>query len=886
MSATAGAARFVCQPSDHMAFAFKTTRAQPRPAHAQPEMETLLNVPEDELEELLAVALSRVDNFLWQDSDANKEQSWILTRVEAECSARSRDIEAVSALVAMETGAGLEALCRAIGNVPGRTLRATKQGAEKRSWVVEAALEMGGTTWGPIDCTQACGIATEAEDAASRVTQAAKITMEAGVGEKGSDVKVVVGGPVEVVDKGRTFNVKLAWLWSESHPSVMLLLPVPGVAADGRPEDASAVPFPTRAAQELVRGLRRTGALAQLCAGALVPPCPGGVAAQLAGRDQDWDPAGRFPAVSLNIIQSNLSPKGTYVASLTLREGMRWDMGRAQAPRGGSMQPEHLVARIADSKAFCRLLPPRVPWAYFTGKIGALVEGLRANGADPLLGREDFTDGIQYCMDLLGVGTPDALGLVDTWIDSLLEETGGPPRGMSDRAARGASGPSAGTAPASQGDNGRRFECVPSPKAELAFETVRAQPRHRDAQPKMETFLNARAADVEAMLTTALRRVFKIMGPPVPIASVLRGDREGGTGYVLTQIQSECFASSRDLKATSTLVMYDAVRDLEAFCRAISVEGRTLCPAPGHSTFANVHATLTYSGRKHGPLDCTKLMQAYGTAASFKARQGYQAVIGLGMGPTHTVFREVVSEENGRGGKEDVEVLGVFDERHPNKIIVGRAADFPGFVVMPLLRNDDRNSPYWIDVLAGVVVRALRRPGALRAVCAGALLPPLSRAAACAEAADQAWDFDAHGPAGVGPAGFPAVSINILMGGTQMLWLELPDGMRWRAGSRDPSTGLTKMAVEVVSLDKVGDEYDQTFGTTWKAVTDALARLDRPVPGYEQLDSLWVGSPEHREATQSVLDGLCTSNALSAIPHDRRRYPGAIPGPRIPRAGP
>ncbi|CAG9461361.1 unnamed protein product [Pedinophyceae sp. YPF-701] len=362
----AGDARFVWEPSDEISLSFKTVRARPRTEGASPAMETLLSVPEDELEELLTVALTRCDEILSRSSKTGGK-AFLLTRIDSESTARSSDIEATTTLVPLADVATRCAVwnefCRSI-STPETQYHAQAsavdadgrpfgwQGAE-----VTAAVQLGGRAVGPVNITP---VIREADGPTIGNVFGYKRARKAFRDARKDASGFALMDTVDVGDAGRRRPVQVYGAWSEAEPGVVLLDHDQGLAGDfdltrNGWRSAVAGGSAARAARETVRALRSTGFLQELCACALVPPAPYGVAAELRGGEQDWDAAGRFPAVTLNILQGDVIPwPRVYLA---LSDGMRW---RPTQRRGRRVR---LAAEISDSEAFCRQFPANLSWA-------------------------------------------------------------------------------------------------------------------------------------------------------------------------------------------------------------------------------------------------------------------------------------------------------------------------------------------------------------------------------------------------------------------------------------------------------------------------------------------------------------------------------------------
>ncbi|CAG9463189.1 unnamed protein product [Pedinophyceae sp. YPF-701] len=796
-------ARFVCKPSDNVELAFKTVRAQPRPANAQPEMETLLNVPVDELEEMLLVALQRARQFLDKCDYASKGLALIATRVEAEFAARTRDIQATSTFVHRVSGRHLDAFCREI-SVPGRKLRATpvENSRFPHGLGVAATLEKeDGGNWGPVDAMNAIDVAGAAADHECQSTKEQVVALMQEERESGS-VKKQFKKQTEVTHAGNAFYVQLEAMWTPQKPNVLNLDTLPDRhpgTKSGRTEDLP------RLVAELVQGLRNLKFAERVSVSSLVPPTPDGVAARLRGVEQDWDVAGRFPAVSLTIIQANL---GNPRAVLILPEGMQWGV----SPDACQPQSPRLVGEIVDSEAFCRCAPADLPWRLVASKFSEM----------DALAREHETHRLVKGFARLG---PEQT-VMNLYAASLWK-----PNGMASATAN--------------------------------FNLLLHRVRCEDDPPPRE---NAPQDEVEEMLAVALHRV---------CATMMKPCLQGAHAVVLTRIDSECWAHSRDLQATSTLLMNLGLVGASAFCSAIDAEGRGLRAEPsGGSKECMFTVPLEVDGRSCGTVDCTEFVDADRAPLRLALLSAIDATDSSMVHPrVYTCLREVVEVGGGPGNADRITVTGSFVKDVPDKIFLaaprkrmsGSDASKPRKLAR--FQGGDFLSP---DFFAKLIVRALRRPGALRAISAGALLAPLSAVDVSAHAREEAW----------GPNGeFPAVSVNIAMvcsptGPQPLVWLGLPRGMRWRVAGRNKTTGLTQLVAEVASRADVVLEHSLSFGTTWDAIAraahgvQAMVRdeMERTFPGHGSAPLLRTAI---LEAQQAILNAGAVPRALDYLPFDR-----------------
>ncbi|CAG9461359.1 unnamed protein product [Pedinophyceae sp. YPF-701] len=885
--ATKAQPRFVCVPGDDVSLSYKTVRAKPRPAGAVPEMETLLNIPTQDLEDLLKAALTRGKEILEETRGSGRAS--LLTRVASESTARDRDIQAVTWLIPQLDAPGgscCDAFCRAISVEGERELRAMPRGDGEPSRPMDdgrvtAEVTVGGKTTLPVDIAPVCQdvFAAPGGPAAAMVALQGARTALSG-GHKGTENGgLCFATRMEVGRAERRASIVMYGAWSEEAPGVIVLTETNEGASSGDPR---------RVAKLTARALRNSDdALRQLCVDALVPPMQDGVAAHLERGDQDWDAAGRFPAVALNILQSLDFSRPR--AFLTLSEGMRWRRVRERARRTESGVPLlRLAAEITDGDAFCAQHAPSLPWKRCLGTFEEMLPLFQARACQTL-GREGESAILEKLLlkyaEEGGMYTPGGLSAVEDAMrrnfekfDALMAEmegqeaagwAEGPEQDVDDdddwadappgdtagsmdftRPVVAPVDPSAATTgarlKAARADAASRFVCVSMRKASLAFKTVRAQPRHRDARPEMETFLNAPQDDVEEMLAVALRRSMDVFSNTPP-------DHRGGLGAMLTRVESECWARSRDLEATSTFIVSPDCT-VAAICNAIDVDGRRLRAGSGaHGAGArHVFASLKTTGRACGTYNCTKFIAAdqAALAASVKAVNTAVGDTGGESESLHECFAERVRTEDGR----EVEVFGGLSERYPHMILVGGGWETFGGDAGEAAASWDGN----VEALAKVVVRGLRRLGALRALCAGALLPPLSKADAAASVPPaMGWD---------GRGGFPAVSVNVLLttrgdSVAPVVWLELPRGMRWRR------TGPARVVAEVESMEDVKKAHCRNYGTTWDVIARAAADLDGQL-GTEAS----MGAEERHAAVQSLLDTCAAVRLLAHVPEDCQWY--------------
>ncbi|CAG9463188.1 unnamed protein product [Pedinophyceae sp. YPF-701] len=830
------------------------------------------NVPVDELEEMLVVALRRVERFV-STCDAGAGLALVATRVEAEFAARTRDIQATSTFVHRMSHAHLDAFCREI-SVPGRQLRTrpSQDDTYPCGLGVAATLEKPeGGNWEAVDVMHTIMIADAAADSdcQSNKDQMAVLMGEA---QRGT-LTYAFAEKTKVRHAGRAWNVTLGAYWTPQRPEILWLDP-DTLTADpkgrraGRREDVGAF------VAEIVQGLRSPKVARKLWATSLVPPSANGVAQGLQGVDQDWDAAGRFPAVTLTILQGNTVESRSPRALLTLPDGMQWQLA-ANSPHG-ARAPFAIVGEIFDSDLFCRSAPAALPWRAVADKFAEQRE-LLSNCSAATVKREALGDGPEQLIMYIyaaALGQPNAMAAAQAKFDRLFDmirqkAPHGPSCGckncvfanqgiaewkranavvLDSPSAYNTRGGVLYGAGASPGDRGR-FVCVSTRKAAAAFET------------------NAPQDEVEEMLAVALRRVCAVMAQP---------SAQGFESVVLTQIASECFSRSRDLQATSTLLTTTGLPGASAFCSAIDADGRGL--HADHSQGiedCRFRVPLEVDGGESWTLDCTSFVDA----DREPGRKALLAAVGATKSATvhprvYTCLREVVEVEDGPGniGKAVVQVTGSFVKDVPDKIFLaaprkrmsGSDASKPRKLAR--FQLGDFRSP---DFFAKLIVRALRRPGALRAISAGALLAPLSAVDVSAHAREEAW----------GPNGeFPAVSVNIAMvfspiGPHPLVWLGLPRGMRWRVAGRG-DTGLTQLTAEVASKADVVLEHSLSFGTTWDAIARATFDLeDRVVrlvaittPGQQ------YGARERdtvRSGLQGMLDHCAVQRAFDATPFDR-----------------
>ncbi|CAG9461364.1 unnamed protein product [Pedinophyceae sp. YPF-701] len=927
---TSSSARFVCQPSDEVSLAFKTTRAQPRPENARPEMETFLNVPPDELEELLNVALGHMDELFKRECNPAEGHRFALalTRIEAESSARTRDIQATSTFLQEESRGTTEAFCRA-ASTPQRKLRAIQRGEDE--WRVGAMLEADGATWGPTDCTNVIALAGAAPHAAARAARAARDAQDVEDARKR-----LVHGFLQLIKIGRgsaACDVATGGAWSPKAPEVVIVglqaMPTNPAASQAM----SRMSHVERCAQGIVRA-RGTGALQALSKDALVPPDACGVAALLESAEQDWDAAGRFPCITINVLQSNMFE--TPWVFLTLPDGMRW---RGKPPRGkkGYQPLVRLIAEAADREALDRIQDPvALRWSTCVEKCIAQRARLPRSRADDAATRAELLrcvlDAYAACLT-----SPDAMVRIDSEIEDRVaaafaeggdaadggsEDAG--ERGGEEEAVRAAGegdglgeglsglrveGTEADASAASQGAASRdgeaggepdevpaarsglpelrrkargngggpaehpwRFEGVLSDDVTLAFETVRVEARHEGDKPAMETFLNVDEEELEELLGVALRRVWEFLG-------TVADDR----AKVVTRFEAECWSKTRDIRAVSTLTNFEGP-SVDAFCRTVSVDGRKLRARPG-SDRARVHATLSENGNTYGPLDCTELVNVGRGLMQMSAQDAavaYNDVVrDLQAERALYCFREIIPYDHG-DWTCPYDVSGVLSRTLPHMIMVmvrpseiEPASFYENCRRFKALTADSGAPEFW----ARLVVEALAERGALRAVSVSALLPPRNEAAKCPE---QAWD---------GKTRFPAVSVNVALerdpaqGIVPSVWLELPRGMRWKADPVAAPSGVRRVSGTVTSENEVEGCFYFDNGLRWQDVTEfidarvrdmAAAGDARPVAEQQRAAADVVSAAAANPAAMSALLSAGGLEARAAVLSDPRAARSAL----------
>ncbi|CAG9461363.1 unnamed protein product [Pedinophyceae sp. YPF-701] len=786
-------ARFVCVPSDETDLAFKTVRARPRPENAIPEMETMLNVSLEDLEELLTTAFARVEDFLTKEcGEAERKHILALTRIEAESSAVSRDIQAVTTLWGRED---LQATCRAL-SVPGRELRRTAFSTGGKSEICATLRDANGDKWGPASCNdilcpvrnaqvEDLEVCARARHACQADRASAKPTLWVGLGARlshayGAQLPADLREYEHPALKRIEVDVVLDATWSPAQPRAVEVRHCP------MPETCGATSLSAkmvvgervladmgdarRAAQMVTSGVRDNGALHDLSVNALVPPTPGGVAAHLNSREQDWDPAGRFPAVSLIVVTALALPR-VLEAFLTVPDGMRW---RKWTPSDARPKPAlGLVAEISDPETFCRPRPAPVPWRLLTDKLAQHRATLRCVDVADEIVRTGLmrcvVNGISDCMVTHG-----DMALVDAAIRSEIELFFGD-RYMLEP----------------------RFQVKNVPEDEL-----------------------------EEILLTTLRRT----------SGFVEAASHGPQGHglvlaVLTRFEAECWARSSELKARSTLCDLEGP-SVDAFCRMISTEGRQLRAdeASGSDEFSRVYVTLTHDGTTHGPLECSSVVDGERCLAAVAARDAYNAARILGDDDADQLlcFREAIELEVSCGARGDpgpypCDVIGRLAKQHDHKIIIDlapRDAESGKRMSEAVAASGDS-----AVMTSKFLSNVLRRPGALRAVCEGALVHPSDHAAA-RRAPEQAWDDQGR---------FPAVSLNVCSlreegNGRSILWLELPPGMRWRPAAghrweRGVPTRVTPVVAEVVDANLVRAAERCTKLKTWNMLAENTRKL-------------------------------------------------------------
>ncbi|CAG9461362.1 unnamed protein product [Pedinophyceae sp. YPF-701] len=823
--------RFVCVPSDETLIGFKTVRARPRPQYAAPEIETMLNVPAEDLEELLTTAIAHADDFIKAAGTEDPSRRLdVLVRVEAESSTRSRDIQATSLFLPDDLEQVCEALC-----VPGRALR-KRTYFDGDQYAALVLWDAAGETYGPTNCMTMLNVgldfavreqlalvrgardavhqAHEDKDAAASSIEGTcqhldlQLTLEHAYGARLERSRL----PPSHRHLEQPFvcqavvGICCTWVWTQPRAIRIERCGLEGAEQAVRDTERIIADMgeARRTAQEVVRGLRETGILRSLCADALVPAAPGSVAAH--SSSEDWDPAGRHPAVSLNVI---LGSPHQPVVFLTLPEGMRW---RKWTPSDWREQPcVGLVAEISDPEAFCRPLPAPVPWTLLTDKLAQHRATLRSVDVSEEWVRAGLMSSVVYgCTTWMR--SPGTMAELDRNITANMVHQFGNRYLLEPR-----------------------FKIKASDDAVLAFETVRIQARPDGTTPAMETFLNVPEDELDELVQLTMHRAKAfVQAPDLPPTAVWA---------VVTRFETECWARSSDIKAVTTMP-YLWGRSVDAFCRMISTEGRKLHVGKGSDGSARVYVTLRDGILRGRPLDCTSLIGDRRSAfAAFQDAAKASNLAQAGDAERLLCFREGIELERPRGTLA-FDVVGTLTKEHPDKITVGVWRD-------PKLSEHLEAEDEWVYTLElcelqGALLKALRRPGALRTVCDGALLHPHDQAAA-REAPEQAWDDQGR---------FPAVSLNICwyqkqtyehLG--QLWWLELPPGMRWQPAAghhweRGLLTRVTPVVAEVVSEQKLNAATRRAQPETWDSgIADMIAT------GTEMLRArpLERGAPEPSE---------------------------------------
>ncbi|CAG9461358.1 unnamed protein product [Pedinophyceae sp. YPF-701] len=855
-SAPAGA-RFVCVPSDEVSLSFKTVRAQPRPANAVPEMETLLNVPTSDLEELLVTAIEHVEDICkgtCPPSSANI--AFFHTRIEAESTTRTRDIQAVTTYIpGLARGPSkrrvLAEVCRRL-STDGRTLECDANGR------VVATVEVDGGPCGPVDCTPVVEKdSLGPEEAASGGVFAVDTVMSAARGMGGDDVANCLMQLVRLDHDGEEIpqNAMIGGSWFPSQPGTIML----GIEMSHfRPSSLQAFHAMGTArstAQLFVRGLRGAqNELRELCEGALVIPDPWGKAALLESAEQDWT-GGKFPAVALNVMHVSTRPDMP-VVYLTLPAGMAWKPALTcdDGYKFGTRMTR-LGARIVDRDAFGRPQPVTPTWRACVDKLEDYRGCIERAG---LSNDQEWRTKLMRCV-VAGyekcMASPEAMVGVDAEIERLIRAAFGsgfeiqkhdtirttdtsPAAGVEAGLGQLDLSAAACSAEPAHGERqpaGPRFVCAPSDMISLSFVTARAEPRPEEAEPRMETFLNMPEDQLEEALRVALHRACKFATKHAKLSRAA-GTVDGDT-TVLTRIEAECSTKTRDLKIVTGITNSEGPA-VNAFCRELSGNGRKMSTAPDRRGKWRVRATVDVDGAACGPLDVTDLVDLERFLQHLNVSEAafiaHNNVVDDVVDKTATYcFYEVVHVRHEGQDCGDVAVKGVLSKQYPNKIMVmWDHADVRGSTTIA-----QRFAAMIDDVGPGrftahILVAALRRPRALPALSADALLAvpgPAWRA-------PQAWDEQGR---------FPAISINVVVGWHDVdptipcVSLELPRGMRWRAvPSKLQGSGLTRVVAEIANAYELGKAlFHHAFPMlAWSTVVEGAAGFRAKLQGMSNLN--------------------------------------------------
>ncbi|CAG9461365.1 unnamed protein product [Pedinophyceae sp. YPF-701] len=315
-------------------------------------METFLNVPPDELEELLTVALGRVEDFLRRECappNGVGSTTLVLTRIDAESSTRTRDIQATSTFL-HEVSGNLPAFCRAV-STPDRQLGA----ADFRESDIGVTAQVDGATLGPVSCADVIYLSRMVFRDALRAAVVAR-DEHLRDAERGRAAHAFRGA-IKIGPAHDPADVAVAGAWSPKFPSVI------DVSLHTPPDQArrilSKATCAELGAQAVVRALRGTGALQALSKDTLVPPDACDAAALLEDAAQDWDAAGRFPCITINVLQSNMFNKPWVF--LTLPDNVCWEVA-AHDGETGHPPLVRLVAEVDRPGLFSLAMPVPPTW--------------------------------------------------------------------------------------------------------------------------------------------------------------------------------------------------------------------------------------------------------------------------------------------------------------------------------------------------------------------------------------------------------------------------------------------------------------------------------------------------------------------------------------------
>ncbi|CAG9463190.1 unnamed protein product [Pedinophyceae sp. YPF-701] len=389
-----------------------------------------------------------------------------------------------------------------------------------------------------------------------------------------------------------------------------------------------------------------------------------------------------------------------------------------------------------------------------------------------------------------------------------------------------------------------RFACVPSDESLLSFDTVRVLPREPGAT--QETFQTVDPDELEEMLAVTFRKSIGIIkAVEQPRATCKEPWRDPSVTMMLCQIEAEAAAPAPDIKVTTTFVSALSSVGAKTFCGAVSSDARRLKIRKDASGAWDVYEKAPPGSAKK---KVTGEAEAARSDAIKTAVAGYRA---------WEVFREVYNSN-----KKQHEVLRGRIRVPWGSLHVSTGVGFSGSFVssqqvvvfdcagtwehLMLTAASNGERPLSPEVMATLVVRALRDDDDYKRICRAALAAPLAGSWAATHP-QRAWNAAGD---------VPAVRVNVLL---------------WSCGSG------TFMRCIFLSTCR-GAEWQVTKGLTLPRAKSRVARplADQPGPSgsFEASSDRPAAAREPAAFVCRPSDEVCLSFTVArATPRDRGAKP-------------